>query len=174
VGYVRRAAPLPPAQVDFILYEARQGLRGVFAGQILTSLIQGAVGGLGFLIFGVPGAILWAAVMALFSLLPVLGAFMVWLPAAAILVYRGDVWQGVGLFLWGLVFVSLIDNFVRPKLIGDRTAIHPLFVLIGVLGGVAAFGFIGLFLGPLLVGVTLSVLKVWERHYRDPAVGGAA
>ncbi len=171
VVYMERAAPIPASQVHFLLYEARNGLNAVFAGQILTSLIQGALGGVGFLIAGVPGAIVWASVMAILSLLPVVGAFLVWVPAAIFLLVRGDVWQGLFLVGWGVIIVSQVDNFVRPKLIGDRAAIHPIFVLIGVLGGVAAFGFIGLFLGPLIVGVAITVLKVWEQEYLDPAVG---
>lgn len=169
-AYLRRATPLPPKQVDYLMGEAHRGLKAVFVGQILTSVIQGAVGGIGFLIAGLPGVILWSAVMAILSLLPVVGAFLVWVPAAIFLLITGKLWQGIFLLLWGLLIVSQVDNFVRPKLIGDRSGIHPLFVLVGVLGGVAAFGFIGLFLGPLLVGVTVSVLKVWETDYLDPKV----
>lgn len=170
MSYLRRATPLPPKQVDYLMNEAHRGLKAVFVGQILTSVIQGAVGGIGFLIAGLPGVILWSAVMAILSLLPVVGAFLVWVPAGIFLLIRGDLWQGIFLLAWGLLIVSQVDNFVRPKLIGDRSGIHPLFVLIGVLGGVAAFGFTGLFLGPLLVGVTVSILKVWETDYLDPKV----
>jgi predicted PurR-regulated permease PerM len=170
MAYLRRATPLPPPQVDYLMGEAHRGLKAVFVGQILTSIIQGAVGGIGFLIAGVPGVILWSAIMAILSLLPVVGAFLVWLPAGIFLLVQGKLWQGIFLLAWGLLVVSQVDNFVRPKLIGNRSGIHPLFVLVGVLGGVAAFGFIGLFLGPLLVGVTVSILKVWETDYLDPKI----
>lgn len=171
-AFLRRASPLPPKQVDFLMAEAHNGLKAVFYGQILTSLIQGGLGGIGFLIAGVPGAVVWAAVMAILSLLPVVGAFIVWIPAALYLFLKGDLWQAIFLTGWGVLVVGQIDNFVRPKLIGDRADIHPLFVLIGVLGGVAAFGFIGLFLGPLLVGITVSILRVWESDYLDPSLAG--
>ncbi len=176
VSYIKRAAPMPQKQVQFLLDEAHNGIRAVFAGQILTSTIQGALGGIAFLITGVPGAVVWAAVMAVLSLLPVVGAFLVWLPAAGYLFFlwsQGDahIWRPVFMLIWGVVVVSQVDNFIRPRLIGDRANIHPIFVLIGVLGGVASFGFIGLFLGPLIVGVTISVLKVWEEVYLDPSVG---
>lgn len=176
VGYLKRAAPIPSKQVDFLLAEAENGMRAVFVGQILTSTIQGALGGVGFLIAGVPGAVVWAAVMAVLSLLPVVGAFLVWIPAVAFLFFQwsnGDaaLWQPIFLLAWSAIIVSQVDNFIRPKLIGDRANIHPIFVLVGVLGGVAAFGFIGLFLGPLIVGITISVLKVWETDYLDPLVG---
>ncbi len=176
LAYLRRASPLPAQQVDFLMKEANNGVHAVFVGQILTSVIQGGLGGIGFLIAGVPGAVVWAAVMAVLSLLPVVGAFIVWVPAVIFLFFQwsnGDteIWRPIFLLIWGIVVVSQVDNFIRPRLIGDRANIHPLFVLVGVLGGVAAFGFIGLFLGPLVVGVTLSVLKVWEQDYLDVRVG---
>lgn len=169
--YVRRAAPLPGRQVDFLAQEARRGLRGVFVGQLLLSVMQGLLGGIGFWIAGLPSPVLWGAVMALFALLPVLGTPMIWGPAAAYLLISGNVWQGVFLLVYGVVAILVIlDTFVRPKLLGSSTDLHPFFVLVGVLGGAAVFGFIGLFLGPLLIGVLVSVLKVWEREYLDPRV----
>lgn len=173
VGYLKRALPLPDRQVDKMLHEAHGGLKGVFFGQILTSMIQGAIGGIGFIIAGIPGAVIWSAVMAIMSLLPVIGAFVVWIPAAIWLIVTGDLAMGIFLIIWGVVVISQIDNIIKPLLIGGRTEIHPLFVLVGVLGGVAAWGFIGLFLGPLLVGVTISILKVWESDYLDPELAPA-
>lgn len=170
-AYVRRAAPLPGRQVDFLATEARRGLRGVFVGQLLLSVLQGLLGGIGFWIAGLPSPVLWGAVMALFALLPVLGTPMIWVPAALYLLVEGQVWQGVFLLVYGTVAILVIlDTFVRPKLLGSSTDLHPFFVLVGVLGGAAVFGFIGLFLGPLLIGVLVSVLKVWEREYLDPLV----
>ncbi|MCA1820154.1 MAG: AI-2E family transporter, partial [Halobacteriales archaeon] len=133
--------------------------------------IQGVLGGIGFLVLGVPNAVLWGAVMAILALLPVLGTFMVWVPAAIYLFIQGHVWQGIAMLIWGTFVVMIfMDNVVRPRLIGNRADIHPMFVLVGVLGGAAVFGFVGLFLGPLLVGVTIAVLKVYEADYLDPNV----
>ncbi|HEX2066241.1 MAG TPA: AI-2E family transporter [Candidatus Thermoplasmatota archaeon] len=170
-AYVRRAAPLPGRQVDFLLQEARSGLNAVFMGQILVSVLQGVLGAIGFWITGLPNAVLWGAVMAVLGLLPVVGTFLVWVPAAIYLIMKGAVWQGIFMLLWGALVVTVVtDTFIKPKLIGSRADIHPMFVLVGVLGGAAAFGFIGLFLGPLLVGVTIAVLKVYEADYLDPQV----
>lgn len=170
-AYLRRAVPLPGRQVDFLLHEARQGLSAVFTGQILLAMMQGVLGGIGFFIAGLPNAVLWGAVMAILALLPVVGTFMVWVPAALYLLAKGQVWQGIFMLLWGtFVVMILMDNLVKPKMIGRRADIHPMFVLVGILGGAAAFGFIGLFLGPLLVGVTIAVLKVYEADYLDPEV----
>lgn len=169
--YVRRAAPLPGRQVDFLAVEARRGLRGVFVGQLLLSVLQGLLGGIGFWIADLPSPVLWGAVMALFALLPVLGTPMIWVPASIWLLLDGHVWEGVFLLVYGTIAILVIlDTFVRPVLLGSSTDLHPFFVLVGVLGGAAVFGFIGLFLGPLLIGVLVSVLKVWESDYLDPLV----
>jgi len=170
-AYIRRAAPLPPRQTDFLMEEAGRGLTGVFNGQILMSVLQGFIGGLGFWIAHLPNPVLWGAMMALFALLPVLGTFMIWVPGGLYLLANGHVFAGVFLLTYGVVVILIIvDTFLRPKLLGSSIDLHPFFVLVGVLGGAAVFGFIGLFLGPLLVGVMVSVLKVWEREYLDPQV----
>lgn len=171
VAYIRRAAPLPTWQVDYILHEAHQGLNAVFIGQMLTAVIQGVLGGIGLALTGVPNPVLWGAVMMVLGLMPVVGTFLVWIPAGLWLIVNGHPIGGVFEILWGgLIVMVLVDNFIRPKLIGSRADIHPMFVLLGVLGGAAAFGFIGLFLGPLLLGVTISILKVWEADYMDPRI----
>jgi predicted PurR-regulated permease PerM len=171
VAYLRRSTPLPGRQLDFLLREAQNGLHAVFMGQILTSLLQGVLGGIGFLLTGIPNAVLWGAVMAILALLPVVGTFMVWVPGALYLFISGNVVGGIFMLAWGTIIVMIfMDNVVRPRLIGNRADIHPMFVLVGVLGGAAVFGFIGLFLGPLLVGVTIAVLKVYEADYLDPYV----
>ncbi|MEA3189741.1 MAG: hypothetical protein QOD77_323 [Thermoplasmata archaeon] len=178
VAYLRRAAPIPGRQVDFLLREARAGLSAVFVGQILICALQGFFGGLGFWLGGVlfegggiPNPVLWGFIMALFALLPVVGTFTVWVPAGLYLLLQGSVAGGVFQLVWGfLVVMVFMDNVVKPKLIGKRADIHPMFVLVGVLGGAVAFGFIGLFLGPLLVGVLIAVLKVYEADYLDPEI----
>lgn len=174
VAYLKRVLPLPPWQVDHMLHDARVGLQGVFMGQIMTAVIQGTLGGIGWAISGLDGAVLAGAVMAVLSLLPILGTFLVWIPGGVYLLSEGHVLQGVFLLVWGtLIVIILVDNVIRPKLIGSKTDIHPVFVLLGILGGAAAFGFIGLFLGPLLVGVTISMLHVWEDNYMDPDIARA-
>ena len=171
VTYIRRAAPIPGRQVDFLLHEARVGLRAVFLGQILMSVLQGIVCGIGWWIAGLPSPILWGAVMAIMALLPVVGPFMIWVPGSLYLIITGHVVGGVFLLAWGTIIVLvLLDTFLRPKIVGMGADIHPILVLVGVLGGVAAFGFIGLFLGPLIVGILLAVLKVYEADYLDPAI----
>jgi predicted PurR-regulated permease PerM len=171
IAYLRRAVPIPGRQVDFLLSEARVGLRAVFFGQILMSLLQGILCGIGWWISGLPSPVLWGAVMAIVALLPVVGTPMIWVPGSLYLLVQGELVAGIFLLLWGIIVVLVIlDTFLRPKIIGYGTDIHPMLVLIGVLGGVAAFGFIGLFLGPLIVGILIAVLKVYEADYLDPDI----
>ena len=171
VAWLRRSTPMPARQVDYLLRETRQGLNAVFMGQILTCVIQGILGAIGFIITGLPNPVLWGAVMAILALLPVVGTNLVWIPAAIWLVITGNLWGGIFMLAWGTFVVMIfMDNVMRPKLIGRHSDIHPMFVLVGVLGGAAVFGFIGLFLGPLLVGVTLAILRVYEADYLDPDV----
>ena len=171
VAWLRHSTPMPARQVDYLLHETRNGLNAVFMGQILTCVIIGILGGIGFMITGLPNPVLWGAVMFLLSLLPVVGSFAVWGPAAVYLIIEGNLVGGIFIIAWGaLVLTFLTENVIKPKLIGRQAEIHPMLILIGVFGGAAIFGFIGLFLGPLLVGVMVSLLNVYEADYLDPDV----
>lgn len=167
VSFVRRTVALPPHQTDYILRETGNAVDAIFVGQLFSALLQGLVGGVGFWLFGVPNAFFWGAVMALLSILPIIGAFLVWLPAGLYLLAIGETTNGIMLLLWGAILVSNVDNVAKPILIGDRADIHPILVLIGILGGLIVFGPIGFIVGPLILGVLVAVLKVWNAEYHD-------
>jgi predicted PurR-regulated permease PerM len=130
-------------------------------GIIVTAFIQGAVGALGFYLFNISSPILWGLVMIILAMLPFVGAAFIWLPAGIIKIAAGDVTNGVGILLYGLLIISTIDNLLRPSLIGSRGRIHPVLVLLGVLGGLQIFGLIGLIIGPL----ALALLVVFVELY---------
>lgn len=131
-------------------------------GLVLTAFIQGIVGALGLWIFNVPSPILWGMVMVIVSMLPFVGAWMVWFPAALYKIFIiNDTFNGVGLMVYGILIVSTIDNIVRPKIIGAKGKIHPILVLLGVLGGLQVFGFLGIIIGPLI----LAIMMVFVEHY---------
>ena len=143
----------------------------VFA-HIIVAIAQGVIGTIGFYIFGVPSAIFWGIAMAIFSLLPVLGPPLVWLPAAIFLFINGIVtnsyWtmgMGIGLFLYGAFIISTVDNLLRIKLIGDRSDVHPLTVLIGIIGGINLFGFIGIFVGPIILSLLITYFRDFSGKY---------
>ncbi|MBM0104605.1 AI-2E family transporter [Steroidobacter sp. S1-65] len=131
---------------------------------MLGALAQGAVAGIGYWIFGVEAPVLMGAVTVLIALVP-FGAPMVWGSLAVWALVRGDMVNGVGLILWGLILVSWVDNIVRPLVISNATRMPFLLVVFGVLGGVLAFGLVGLFIGPVLLAVSLAIWREWlEEH----------
>jgi predicted PurR-regulated permease PerM len=131
---------------------------------ILGAIAQGAVAGLGYWIFGVKAPVLLGAVTALIALIP-FGAPVVWGSLSIWLLLTGNIWAGVGLLLWGLLLVSWMDNIVRPLVISNATRMPFLLVVFGVLGGVIAFGLVGLFVGPVLLAVSLALWREWlEQH----------
>ncbi|HEY5807715.1 MAG TPA: AI-2E family transporter, partial [Povalibacter sp.] len=137
---------------------------------ILGALAQGAVAGVGYAIFGIKAPVLMGAVTVLVALVP-FGAPMVWGTLAAWLLVTGEVWLGAGLFLWGLLLVSWVDNIVRPLVISNATRMPFLLVVFGVLGGVLAFGLVGLFIGPVLLAVSLAIWREWLEQHQQPVEG---
>lgn len=139
--------------------------RAILLGQILISCLQGFLGGVGFVIFGLPDAVLWGIVMAVLSLVPIVGTSLVWLPAGLYLLAHRDYHSGIGLLVWGAVVVSHIDNFVRPRL-GKRLGnINPIVMLLGAFGGLQFFGIVGLVVGPFLLAFFLLLLQVYRQEY---------
>lgn len=134
---------------------------------ILGALAQGAVAGLGYALFGVKAPILLGAVTAVVALVP-FGAPLIWLSLSIWLLVTGNVWQGTGLLLWGLTAVSWVDNIVRPLVISNATRMPFLIVVFGVLGGVLAFGLVGLFIGPVLLAVSLAIWQEWLTQHQKP------
>lgn len=138
---------------------------------MLGALTQGSVAGIGYWIFGIEAPVLLAAVTALIALVP-FGAPLVWGALAIWLLVTGYIWQGAGLLLWGLLLVSWVDNIVRPLVISSATRMPFLLVVFGVLGGVLAFGLVGLFIGPVLLAVSLAIWREWLEQHQQPATAG--
>ena len=136
---------------------------------MLGALAQGSVAGIGYAIFGVKAPILLGAVTALVALVP-FGAPLIWGSLSIWLLVTGNIWQGTGLLLWGLMLVSWVDNIVRPLVISNATRMPFLIVVFGVLGGVLAFGLVGLFIGPVLLAVSLAIWREWLEQHQKPEV----
>jgi predicted PurR-regulated permease PerM len=133
--------------------------RAVFVGIGATALVQGALVGLAFWITGLPSPLVFGVLAALFALVPVVGTTLVWVPAAIYLATLGEYWQAIFMAAWGTLVVGMVDNFLRPMLISGRAYVPTLAVFLGVMGGLSAFGFIGLFVGPIV----LSLVVAWFR-----------
>jgi predicted PurR-regulated permease PerM len=137
-------------------------------GQIVVGIIQGILAGIGFLILGVPNPVLWGSLTALISIIPLLGAVLVWLPIDVYLfvnafLSNGEYWRAIALLLYGSLVVSTIDNFLKPKIVGDRANIHPLVILFGILGGIQLFGIPGILIGPLVLTLFDLVMEIYRK-----------
>ncbi len=150
--------------------------RAMVLGTGLTALIQGALMGIAFLIVGLPSPLVFAVIAVLASLLPFGGTALVWIPAAIVLAAQGHWGQTIFMVIWGALLVSLVDNIVRPMLVSGRANVGTLTVFIGVLGGLAAFGAIGLFLGPVVLALTIALIRftLEVRRAETPTVQGPA
>jgi len=146
------------AQAKGYLQAVGVTVHAVVFGIVLTALAQGTLAGLGYWVAGVSAPVLWGAITALISLIPFAGP-LVWASLSASLLIQGDTTAALGLFLWGALVVSWVDNFIRPIVISGPTRIPFLLVFLGVLGGVNAFGLIGLFLGPVILAVAIAIWR---------------
>jgi predicted PurR-regulated permease PerM len=157
---VRRALPLAPRHKQVLLEKFATVVRATVKGNLLVAAIQGALGGLAFWYLGVGAALLWAVLMALLSLLPAVGAALVWVPVAIYFFAIGALWQGVALCAWGMCVIGLVDNLLRPVLVGKDTGMPDWLVMISTLGGMAAFGINGFVLGPAIAAMFLAVWHI--------------
>ena len=155
--------------VDDYLEAVGATTQAVVYALILGALAQGAVAGIGYAIFGIQAPMLMGALTVMVALVP-FGAPLVWGSLALWMLLTNNVWQGVGLILWGLLAVSWVDNVVRPMVISNATQMPFLLVVVGVLGGVLAFGLVGLFIGPVLLAVALAIWREWLEHHPPRAV----
>ncbi len=137
-------------------------VRGVVFGVLLVAIIQGVIAGIGMTIFGVPGALIWAALTVVAGLIPILGTALVLIPAVLYLLFTGSTTAAIGLLIWSVVFVAMVDNLVGPSLIGGRAHLHSFLVLIAVLGGLAAFGAVGAIAGPTILAALLGLLELYK------------
>lgn len=151
-----------------MLYEKFRGASvATLKSTFIIGGVQGAIGGLLFWITGVPGALVWGVVMMMFSILPALGSFIVWLPAGLIMLALGNIWQGVTILLVGIFIIATIDNLIRPPLIGKDTEMHPLIVLFSTLGGIFLFGVSGFIIGPIIAALFLAIISIYDHYYQN-------
>lgn len=155
--------PFGPQEKEELLSRIVQMIQATIYGGLLVAVVQGALGGLGFLLVGLPSPVLWGTVMALLSFLPVVGAYLVWVPAALFLLLAGSYLKALILFGWGIAVVSTVDNFIRPLFISGRTKVHPLLLFFAILGGIKAFGLLGVVAAPLIVAFSLAMLDFYTR-----------
>lgn len=159
---LREALPLQRDQAETIMARTREVIDASVYGVISIAIAQGTLGGLAFWILGLPSAIIWGVAMTFLSMVPMLGAFLVWVPAAIYLAVTGHWVKALLLALWGTLVIGMIDNFLRPALVGSRTRLHELLIFFAVLGGLSVFGVLGVVLGPVVLAVTIALIDVYK------------
>jgi predicted PurR-regulated permease PerM len=171
---VRLLMPLSDAEADLVFRRVNDALFATVYGRLAVAFMQGVLGGLMFWWLGLPSPLLWGVVMGLLSVLPYLGSFVIWAPAALLLAGQGQ-WIKAGVLAgWGAVVIGLADNLVYPIVVGDRLRMHSLVALFSLLGGIAVFGGAGLVLGPVIVAVTIALLEIWRKRTTGNAAAEAA
>jgi predicted PurR-regulated permease PerM len=128
--------------------------------------IQGSLGGLMFWITGIEGALMWGVVMILFSIVPVVGCSIIWIPAGVIMLLMGHFWKGMIILAFGVFVISMVDNLLRPILIGRDVQMHPLLIFLSTLGGISLFGFSGFVIGPIITSLLLAMWAMYDQ-FRD-------
>ena len=164
---IREALPLRPDRRDALLEKFGIVIRATVKGNLVIAIIQGALGGLIFWILGINSALLWAVLMAVLSLLPAVGTALVWGPVAIYFLATGSVWQGVVLIAYGVLVIGLVDNVMRPILVGRDTRMPDYIVLVSTLGGLAIFGVNGFVVGPVIAALFIAAWDIFTQSRRE-------
>ncbi|MGD0827267.1 MAG: AI-2E family transporter [Desulfobaccales bacterium] len=168
IDELMKLSPLEPSYNQTILRETEATIKATLWGTVIVAFVQGILGGLGFLIFGLPQPAFWGTVMILASVIPTVGSALIWGPAAIYLLFTGHIAAGLGLIIWGGVVVTIIDNVLKPILMKGGGSTSTIFILFSILGGITYFGMIGFILGPLILSFLLSLLRIYQKFILAP------
>lgn len=161
---LRSLSPLSEADMSRLFADVLDTVHATVNGTLIVAIVQGALGGLMFWWLGLPAPLLWGIVMGLLAVVPVLGAFIIWVPVAIFLALDGSIGKALVLAVWGAVVVGGIDNLLYPMLVGKRIKMHTIVAFVSIVGGLAVFGPAGLILGPVVFTVTRLLLEIWKRQ----------
>ncbi len=171
--YIQRLLPLGDDRENRLFGRFAKTTRAVIRGTILIGILQGVMGGILFALVGIDAAVLWGVLMAILSVIPGMGPAIIWLPAGILLILGGSVFEGLVVLLGGTLVVGLIDNAVRPVLVGHDAGMSDALVLLSTIGGLAVFGISGFVIGPIIAAVCIAFWELFEEMYRnDIAING--
>ena len=159
---MRRLMPLTPEQVDVTFRQLRDIIAATMYGGVAVALLQGLLGGILFAIVGIPSPVFWGAIMAFLSIIPIVGAFIVYIPAGVILFIGGSYIKGIIVIAVGSFVISQVDSVLRPFLIAGKASMHPLMLFFAIMGGIALFGLLGVVLGPMIAAIFVTILRIFE------------
>jgi len=164
---IMQLSPLRDSYENILIEKFNSISRATIKGTILIAIIQGFMGGILFSMTGVSSPVLLGLLMTLSSVIPAIGAGLVWLPVGIIMMLLGDVTAGLIIILVGALLISTLDNFVRPKLVGNDTEMHPLLILFSTLGGISLFGLAGFIAGPIIMSLFVTLWDIYYMEFRN-------
>ena len=162
--FLMRVSPLGDKYEAMLYQKFTSTARATLKSTLIVGGLQGTLGGIFFWIAGIQGALVWGIIMIALSVVPAIGSFVIWLPAGIIMLALGNTWQGLVILIGGL-FISTIDNIIRPPLIGKDTQMHPLIILFTTLGGIFLFGISGFVIGPIIASLFLAIISIYNCYY---------
>ncbi len=163
-NYILHLSPLSSEHEKQILHKVKAVSKSALLGSLITAVAQGTAGGIGFMIVGLPG-FFWGAVMAFSSLIPVVGTAIIWVPAAGFLFISGHWIKGIFLVLYCVIIVGVLDNIVRPLFMKGSAGMSTMLIFFAILGGINMFGLIGILYGPLIFGLTMVLLYIYDLEF---------
>jgi predicted PurR-regulated permease PerM len=166
VHKLKYLAPLRTHQEDILIDSLQRVARAVLFGSVLIAVLQGLTGALGLYIVGIP-PLFWGSMMGLAAFIPVLGTGLVWIPATMYMFFFGNWDWAVFLLLWNVLVVTNIDTILRPMLMRKAAQVSPFYIFLSILGGIHAFGALGIFYGPLILSFLMVMLKIYSEEYKD-------
>uniref|UniRef100_A0A7V6A157 AI-2E family transporter n=1 Tax=Desulfobacca acetoxidans TaxID=60893 RepID=A0A7V6A157_9BACT len=169
IGEIKKLSPLSAADNEMIVSEMEATIKATLWSTVVVAFIQGFLGGLAFFLFGVPQAAFWGTVMVPASVIPVVGASIIWVPGVIYLFLQGNWTTAIGLLLFCGIVIGMIDNLLRPMLLRGTRSTPTVLVLLAILGGISYFGMIGFILGPFILSLLLSLLSIYEKAILAPA-----
>ena len=165
--YILEIIPFPVNQQELIIEKFRETGKALFIGNALSGAVQGICGGFGFFIFGLGSPFLWGTAIAFFAFLPILGASAIYLPAGIVLLIQGPTWKAIAFLIFNILYSSLMEYVIKPRLIGEKININPVLLFIAILGGIKLFGLLGIIYGPLIITVFFTIISIYKNEYES-------
>ncbi len=160
-------SPISSKQEDELINKVVAAVNGVVKGSFFVALVQAVVATIGYFIFGLPDPFVWGAFTFIAALVPNVGTALALIPAVIYLLVTGQNPQAIGMAIWGAVAVGLVDNFIGPRLVGNSARLHPVLVLLSVLGGLQFFGILGFLIGPIIMAVFVAMIEIYRDEFKD-------
>jgi predicted PurR-regulated permease PerM len=163
---ITSALPLQQKHTKVLFGEIQLVTNAVIYGQLAAALVQATVAGIGFVIFGIPNPVFWAFMTALVAFLPVVGTPVVFIPLSIFELISGNFGSGLGILAYGLILIMNVDNLVKPFIISEKSQLNPAMMIIGMIGGLTSFGFMGFIIGPMILGLLVTLLNVFRKDFQ--------